>query len=190
MDSSTQKGNSTEDIRERVESKRDDFAGGPEPGWQTLEATVDETRHEAAQAWSSSGGDDVAGEQERYSTASTEGETQGSIGQADQSVGTDSVPAGATATTGESMAKDEMPPFNDEHPLGVGQQCFTCGAYNDLEAETCWNCSKELTPTMVETPGIVESVQPVGTGETAEGIPTGETTETGSSGGARPMASD
>lgn len=67
--------------------------------------------------------------------------------------------------------EEPTPPFNDEHPLGVGQQCFKCGAYNDLEAGTCWHCSSDLTHSMVETPGVVESVMATGEEEGLRSIP-------------------
>jgi hypothetical protein len=51
------------------------------------------------------------------------------------------------------LEPDDMERVTPEHPLGVGQQCFKCGAYNDLDAETCWSCSQPLT----ETPAATES---------------------------------
>ena len=55
------KDNSPEGIRERVESKRDEFAGSPDSVFETLEAAVDDTRHEAAQARSGDGGAQSSG---------------------------------------------------------------------------------------------------------------------------------
>jgi hypothetical protein len=206
MDITTQQDNNPEAIRDRVESKRDDYAGGPETGWQTLEASVDETRHRAAQEWSSATtnrspaaeqtlsepgeGKDGTLEQERYSTSAPAGEMPESVGQTGESVETERVTGGTASITDGARDADAMPPFNDEHPIGVGQQCFKCGAYNELDAQICWNCSEELTPTMRQTPGIIESVQPVGTGETPERIPNDETTPTDGPGGARPLSAD
>ena len=165
MDADTQKDNSPEAIRERVESKRDEFAGGPESGWQQMEAA-------AAAAQPSTGA--VPG-----TATTTGGQTAGNApGNVAVAQGTSQVPAEETAGI----------PFNDEHPIGIGQQCFKCGAYNELEAQTCWNCSSELTNSAVETPGVVESIQPAddvsSSGTTADAGAGGS----GSSGGARPIS--
>lgn len=156
MDASNQKDNSPDTIRERVESKRDEFAGGPEPGWQQMEAAAGQAQSSGASA---------------TATANTAAQAP---------------PAQGTAQT--APQETEGIPFNDEHPIGIGQQCFKCGAYNELEAQTCWNCSAELTHTAVETPGVVESVQP-----TEDVTPIGSTTGDGtgspdSSDGARPIS--
>jgi uncharacterized OB-fold protein len=90
----------------------------------------------------------------------------------------------APATTG---AEEYTPPFDDEHPLGIGQQCFKCGAYNEIESQTCWNCSSDLTNSVAETPGIVESVLPSEGDETMPSISTGDSTGTDTSGGAHPI---
>lgn len=161
MDSSNQQDNSPDAIRERVESKSDEFAGGASPGWQTLEATVDDSRHEAAQQWNDAGGGTTtATAAPETATGQTSGDTQ-------------------TETVRGVESPDEMPPFNAEHPLGVGQQCYKCGAYNDLEAESCWNCGETLTHSMAETPGGVND-------QTVETVSTDETTD--SDGGASPIS--
>jgi hypothetical protein len=92
--------------------------------------------------------------------------------------GTNQVPAEETAGI----------PFNEEHPIGIGQQCFKCGAYNEVEADVCWNCSSELSRTAVETPGVVESILP-----DEEVTPIATPTDTGTTesnlpGGARPIS--
>jgi hypothetical protein len=161
MDAKTQGEHSTEPIRERVESKRDEFAGGPEQGWQVMEETAAETRQAGAPV-----GD-------------AESTSQGSTGLAG---GTATAVQDAPATTD---AGDYTPPFDDEHPLGIGQQCFKCGAYNEVESQTCWNCSSDLSNSVVETPGIVESVMPTDD-EDLPRISTGDTTGTDTPGGARP----
>lgn len=188
MDSSTQRDNNPETIRERVESKQDEFAGGSEPGWQTLEATVDDTRHKAAEEWTREGGDTTAG-----GTSQT-----GTVTDVRSSARTE--PTSEANAVGDIVSEqkaaqirgteNDTPPFNDEHPLGTGQQCFICGAYNDVEEKNCWNCSTELTHSMVETPGIVDSVHPPETDDTLKSISTGGMTEGDRTEGARPVSSD
>ena len=184
MDSTTEKDNSPEAIRERVESKQDEYAGGSEPGWQTMEAAVDDTRHQAAQEWS---GDSSGAAPESTSGAGVSGYASGQqpvgdvsssgYGSAGQpSGGTGDFGSGATSHVASSSGVDTADgnsgsttsardaevadvPSSPEHPVGVGQQCFKCGAYNDIDAETCWNCSEKLTHSMTETPGVVESVE-------------------------------
>lgn len=177
MDADTQKDNSPEAIRERVESKQDEFAGGPEPGWQQMEAAAaaNQPSSGAIPGMASTAG----GQQSGPGIASTAGEQPaGSAAGNVAAQGTNGVPAEETAGI----------PFNDAHPIGIGQQCFKCGAYNELEAESCWNCSSELSRTATETPGVVESVL-----ATEEVTPISTSTDTGttepdSSGGARPIS--
>lgn len=157
MDARTQGEHSDEPIRERVESKRDEFAGGPEAGWQVMEETVAETRQSGTPMGDSAGS------------------STGQMGAASSTAGTATAVQAPSDATG---AEDYTPPFNDEHPLGIGQQCFKCGAYNEIEAQTCWNCSSELPRSAVETPGIVESVLPTEGDETLPSISTGDTTGT------------
>jgi hypothetical protein len=165
MDASNQKDNSPDTIRERIESKRDEFAGGPEPGWQQMEAA-------AAASQPATGA--VPG------MASTTGGQAADTAAGNVAVaqGTNQVPAEETAGI----------PFNEEHPIGIGQQCFKCGAYNEVEADVCWNCSSELSRTAVETPGVVESILP-----DEEVTPIATPTDTGTTesnlpGGARPIS--
>jgi hypothetical protein len=93
-----------EHARERIEAKQEEFAGGPEPGWEHLEQAAADARQEAT----------------------------------DQS-GATSIP-----TQQEAQPTQDTSPASAEHPVGVGKQCALCGAYNDLEAETCWHCSRPL----------------------------------------------
>jgi hypothetical protein len=166
MDSSTQKDNSPEAIRERVESRSEEYAGGPSSGWQTLEETVDEVRQ---------GGGELGTATMQSSAAVTSGDTE-----------TDTVDTSSTEVIRGVDSPEEMPPFNDEHPIGVGQQCYKCGAYNDLEAETCWNCGEELSRAMVETPGVGGAGQTADTGDTIESVWTDGTTA--NTEGARPIS--
>lgn len=148
--------NNSDTIRERVESTREEITGGSETGYQGLEDTVAETR--SGGTWQSDAA--VAGAQ----PASGAGGNVAVAPETDQST----------------------PPFNDEHPLGIGQQCFKCGAYNEVGAATCWNCDAELSSTATETPGIVESVQPAD----EDALPTisaGDTTGSDTTGGASPL---
>jgi hypothetical protein len=172
MDADTQKDNSPDAIRERIEQKRDEFAGGPEAGWQEMEATVVETRSSATQT-------------PEGSTGGTPSAMSGSIATAAGSSVATGGKAGATA----SIPEEDLPPFDDEHPIGVGEQCFNCGAYNQPEAQTCWNCSSDLTHAAAQTPGVVESVLPA-EDETLPNIgsPTGTSTDTAE--GARPVSGD
>ena len=175
MDSSSQQDNSPDAIRERVENKSDEFAGGPSAGWQTMEAAVDDTRHEAAQDWSETGGSTATA-----TTPTTAGQTS-----TDLERDTVSASSSSTETVRGVDSAEEMPPFNEEHPLGVGQQCTKCGAYNDLEADACWNCGTEISHSMTETPGIVESVMATDT-EEMTGRDAGDTGTSGT-GGAQPL---
>jgi hypothetical protein len=169
MDAKTEGEHSTEPIRERVESKRDEFAGGPEPGWQAMEAAAAEARQSSTPA-----GDAMGMSPEQTGSSPATGGTATAV----------------QAPSGTTEGEDYTPPFNDEHPLGIGQQCFKCGAYNEVESQTCWNCSSELPRSAVETPGIVESVLPTEDDEALPRISTGGTTGTDTSGGAHSVTSD
>ena len=93
-----------EHARERIEAKRDEFAGGPEPGWEQMEQAAAEAR-------------------------------QGATDQADVTT---------IAAQQSAPPAQETSPASAEHPVGVGKQCAMCGAYNELDATTCWQCSREL----------------------------------------------
>lgn len=172
MDADTQKDNSPDAIRERVEQKRDEFAGGPEAGWQEMEAAVVETRGSAAQ----------------MPEGSASGATSAMSGSTATAAGS-SVATGGKAGATASIPEEDLPPFDDEHPIGVGEQCFNCGAYNQPETQTCWNCSSDLTHAAAQTPGVVESVLPK-EDETLPSIDTPTGTSADTSGGARPVSDD
>jgi hypothetical protein len=95
-----------EHAKERIEAKREQFAGGPEPGWERLEEATAEAKREAMER--------------SAMTASP-----------------------AQQTTQPAPNAPLTPP---EHPAGVGKQCTMCGAYNEFDATTCWECSRPLAP--------------------------------------------
>jgi hypothetical protein len=184
MDASTDRTSDPDAIRERVERKRDEFAGGPEPGWQALEAAVDDTR--TAPASYAAGSGQAAASGETWNSSASPATVADTAGQSSASTG---ATAGSQPVESDRYDTENLP-FNDEHPLGVGQQCFKCGAYNDFEAESCWNCSSELTRSVAETPGVVESVLPTEGDDVLPSISTGDTTSSGTTGAARPISPD
>lgn len=116
-----------ESVRERIQSKRDEFADGPTPGWEKMEEAATSSRP----ASMTSGQSDASGDS--LMPGSYDDVTPSAMER-----GTSThIPMAGTAAS-------DAPVADEEHPLGVGRQCTMCGTYNDLEATTCRNCSEPL----------------------------------------------